>query len=203
MIFIGLDLSLSSPGIAVYHSDRDKWLLYAFSQRKSENKMEVNEDAFQLHMFPKIPSAAESNEIRYEFIRHYIIDVIMMMYKEEPDVRVIIESYAFGAKNAGSSYKLQELGGVIKHSIHSTFPTWERITVTPSSWKKSTIGIGNATKQQVVEYVKTHGPCADLLTLLSVHVSKNGSVPCPVQDISDSICIAMSENLKYNGRIRI
>lgn len=196
MILIGLDLSLTSPGISVYDTEQDNWSLYGFPQRKSEMGMYISSQNVELSLFPNMipPPQKCSNEERYEYIRKCIIQDIMMKYKDVPtSVVVLIESYAFGAKNAGSSYKLQELGGIIKHSIYTHFPTWTRIIVTPGSWKKKTVGIGNATKGQVLEYVKSNGPCIDLLDVFSVAIKPGGCVPCPIQDISDSICIIWSE----------
>lgn len=203
MIIIGLDMSLTSPGISIYNKERNHWSLYGFPQRKSEMGLHVSNGNVNLSLCPTmIPSAqVSSNEERYEHIRKYIIQDIMMQYKDVScDVTVLFESYAFGAKNAGSSYKLQELGGIIKHSIYTYFPTWKRIVVTPGSWKKGTVGVGNATKEQVFEYVQSkNGPCIDLSCIFPVNITPGWKVPCPIQDISDSICIIWSELKKTTG----
>lgn len=192
-----MDISLTSPGTAVYCTTTDTWKLYGFPQRKSEMNMHTVEGNVEISLFSSmIPSAASCNEERYEVIRSNIMNKIMNLYRDTEDVTVVFESYAFGAKHAGNSYKLQELGGVLKHAIYTTFPTWNMVVVTPGAWKKQSVGIGNATKKQVVDYIKTNGPCIDLLRVCSVSkptFKDPNRIPCPVQDISDAICIVLSE----------
>ena len=60
----------------------------------------------------------------------------------------------------------------------------------PTQWKKRTIGHGNATKSQVIEYVQTHGPCTDLCTAFGV--TANQKIPSPIDDLADAICLALS-----------
>ena len=192
-ICMGLDLSLISPGIAVYNTSSHAWILYGFAQRVREQGLQTQQDSTMICMLPPIPNTrTTTNEERYEHIRHHIIETIMSPFRHELDVVVGIESYAFGAKNSGSSYKLQELGGVLKHSVWKHYPKWTQEIIPPTKWKKQIVGAGRATKSDIVEYVRTHGPCVALLDILGLEVSKTGNIPCPVQDLADASCICLS-----------
>jgi hypothetical protein len=195
-ILIGLDLSVTSSGICVYDTTLDTWHLYGFAQRQREVGFTTN----MITLFPPVPPSSVCNEKRYEHIRHYIVDIVMKPLVTllssstsiDADVRVIIESYAFGASNSGHSYKLQELGGVIKHAIWKNFPQWIVDTVPPTRWKKSVLGMGRATKQDVVQHLLSHGPCISLLEILELKLTKTGGIPCPVQDLADATCLVLS-----------
>ena len=196
-IHIGLDLSLISPGICVFDTQSGLWSLYGFAQRVRENRFKVHLDSgASIVLLPSIPNVTgTTNEERYEHIRHHIVDQIMSAFSTTVDVVVGIECYAFGAKNSGSSYKLQELGGVIKHSIWRTYPQWRQEIIPPSQWKKKTLGKGNAVKADVVAYVHSHGPCIPLFDILGLIPAKNGDIPCPVQDLADAVCICLATTL--------
>jgi hypothetical protein len=135
-----------------------------------------------------------TNEARYEHIRHYIVDHILHNLVPENGERVVIgiECYAFGAKNSGSSYKLQELGGVLKHAIWRKFPSWQQVIIPPTQWKKQTLKNGRATKADALAFVRSHGPRVCLLTVLGLTITKSGEIPCPAQDLADAACLVIS-----------
>jgi hypothetical protein len=119
------------------------------------------------------------------------------------DVKVIIESYAFAATGSGHSYKLQELGGVIKHAIWKSFPTWIVDIVPPTSWKKGALGTGRATKHDVINHLLDHGPCVSLMEILKLDLTKQGGVPCPAQDLADATCLVLSDLSEFRTTKRI
>ena len=192
-IYVGLDLSLVSPGVAIYDGISEVWLLYGFAQRIRERGLTKRLQNTTIHILPAIPnSPTTTNEERYEHIRHQIIDTILSPYANETDVLIGIESYAFGTRNSGSSYKLQELGGVVKHSIWKHYPLWRRESIPPTKWTKHTLGNGRSTKADVIEYVRTNGPRVPLLDLLGLVPTQKGEIPCPAQDLADAACICLS-----------
>jgi Holliday junction resolvasome RuvABC endonuclease subunit len=193
-IFIGLDLSLVSPGVAVHNTTDDSWGLYGFAQRVKERCFTHTDGATTVCLFPAIPHARTTNEERYEHIRHYIVDCMLTRLKPTKGELVVvgIECYAFGAKNSGSSYKLQELGGVVKHAIWKRFPTWSQVHIPPTQWKKHVLGNGRATKADTLTYIRSAGPCIHLLSVLGLVVNKSGDIPCPAQDLADAACIVLS-----------
>jgi hypothetical protein len=192
-IFVGLDLSLVSPGIAVHNTTTGSWVLYGFVQRVREQQFTCSHQSTRIHLFPAIPRVDATNEERYEHIRHHIVDCILHPLLPTTERVVIgIECYAFGTKNSGSSYKLQELGGVLKHEIWRRFPTWQQVIIPPTQWKKQALNNGRATKSDALGFITSNGPCISLLSVLGLVVTKNGDIPCPAQDLADAACIVLS-----------
>jgi hypothetical protein len=192
-IFIGLDLSLVSPGIAVHNTTTGSWVLYGFTQRVREQRFTYINQSTRVHLFPAIPRVAASNEERYEHIRHHIVECILLPLLPTTERVVIgIECYAFGAKNSGSSFKLQELGGVLKHDIWRRFPAWQQVIIPPTQWKKQVLDNGRATKSDALRFITSNGPCISLMSVLGLIITKNGDIPCPAQDLADASCIVLS-----------
>jgi Holliday junction resolvasome RuvABC endonuclease subunit len=187
-VYIGLDLSLTSPAVAIYDKMTDTWLLYAFAQRVREDGFVRHHKNVTITLLPAIPCTVR-NEERYEHIRRHLVDSVLGTYQDVPEVRVGIEHYAFGATHTGNSYKLSELGGVIKHSIYMRYPRWTITTVPPTQWKKYIVGNGRASKSDVVDFVQQALGLPPLLSLLGLTLSASGAVPCPAQDLADAVCI--------------
>jgi Holliday junction resolvasome RuvABC endonuclease subunit len=195
-ICIGLDLSMISPGVSVYDTSSGQYTLYGFVQRVRERGFTRTHGQASIVLLPSIPNTpSTTNEARYEHIRYHIVETILSPFKGISDVVVGIEGYAFGTKGSGSSYKLQELGGVLKHSIRTQYPLWRQDIIPPTRWKKTTLGNGRASKADIVEYVRTQGPEVPLMELLGLVASKNGDIPCPAQDLADAACISLSVSL--------
>lgn len=185
---IGFDLSLTSPGMCI--SDGVKWSLYGFAQRRREHNLKRQCGPVTLCLFAPIPRN-ECNEYRYEHIRHYLVDIAIQQHiGTVRRVEVIFEGYAFGAKHSAHAYKLQELGGVIKHSLWTLYPNWQYRCCAPTEWKKAVVGHARASKQDVLTYVNKR--YADLSKMLDLTVSRNQEVPCPLQDLADALCITMT-----------
>lgn len=183
--YIGLDLSFTSPAMAIYN---DKHLrVFAFAKRKSDKNMHVEKVVTDNPLVEKVTIvcwdtvAHESNQERYAQITDAILSAITFDSKQ---VRVNIEDYAFAAGGA-HSYKLQELGGVVKQALYSRDIAFR--TVSPGTWKKQFTGNGHATK------VATHHACLkhglpNLLDVFNVSVCKDKiSLPSPVDDMYDAI----------------
>lgn len=191
-MLVGLDLSLTSPALAVHDTTTSTWHLFAFAQRVREEGVCIHDKNVCITLLPAIPKTG-CNEARYEHIRHHLVDAVLQpLCAAAPTVRVAIESYAFGATHSGHAYKLMELGGIVKHSLFRQFPHWTVQAVPPTKWKKHTVGTGRASKAEVVTYVQHHGPCVPLLELLGLVPSSTGTIPCPVQDLADAVCLVLS-----------
>lgn len=190
VILVGIDLSLTSPGVAIQDTNTETWSLYGFVQRIRERGFKRQNGKTTIHLLPQIPSSSATNEERYEHIRHQIVDQILFPYRQESQVLIGIENYAFSAQS-GYSYKLQELGGILKHSLWKSYPGWRLEAIPPAQWKKKVIGKGRASKMEAVVHVKQHGPCVSLLCELGLVVSPAGEVPCPAQDLADASCITL------------
>jgi Holliday junction resolvasome RuvABC endonuclease subunit len=182
---VGLDMSLTSPGVAVLTGNI--WQLYGFSKKKTKVTRSFNiRDNINLTLFPTIPKD-HSDAKRYKFIIDFLINVI----PQNSDIW--IEAYAYPSRNkSGSNFKLHELGGHLKVRLEEHHSNHYQ-NVVASSWKKKVVGKGNATKLDVLHHVKEQEPFIDLLNILNLELTKKGDVPCPAQDIADAICIVKSQ----------
>jgi Holliday junction resolvasome RuvABC endonuclease subunit len=195
-IYVGLDLSMVSPGIAIFDDTKTgegRYKMYGFAQRVRERDFEYHGQTTSIVLFPAIPNLKTTkNEERYEYIRKYIVDILLSPFTNAQDVVVGIEGYAFAAKNSGFSYKLHELGGVLKHSIWKKYPLWTHRIIPPTQWKKSIVGNGHATKTDIIDYVSKNGPSLDILDVLGLSSVTKACVPCPAQDLADALYLALS-----------
>lgn len=195
-IIMGLDLSLKSPGIAMHYLSTNTWRLYAFAQNNKHPCYGDNllSPTVNVRLFPRIPDSKKASDAaRYQFICEHIGSIRDLNRVKE----VKMEFYAFTGRNkrekgekskSGNNFKLQELGGACKTMLYKK--GIDNIThVVSSSWKKKVVGHGFATKWQVFNHVKTH--LVDLSTLFPFEVmDPTKEVPCPIQDLADSMCIA-------------
>ena len=179
---VGVDLSLKSPGVVVL--SQETWTLYFFQQLKRERHLKFK--SANVVMLPPIQNTKTTTDVeRYAFICKHIAQIVNKY--ENP--LVALEGYAYSCQSAHSA-KLHELGGVLKYMLRE-----HRVVVIASSmWKKRAFGKGNLDKRQVVDKVKTHGPCLDLFTLFGVDPKKK-HVPNPIQDIADAIGIVLTAGL--------
>ena len=199
---VGLDLSITSPAAAIYVTEAHRWYLFAFAQRVRERGLHVRREPstpggprVELQLFDPIPPPGTADMVRYEHIRHHLVDKALAPHVEAgSNTRFTIESYAFGASStSGSSYKLMELGGIIKHSLHMRFPSCTQVYVPPTAWKKQVAGSGKASKWDVVAWCRDYGPRFDTVSALQMSEGAwaRPEVPNPCQDIADAVCIAM------------
>lgn len=117
---IGLDLSLTSTGAVVLSPGGEPGKL---AQESMVIKSKFKEEA------------------RLEHIREQVMELVGV---NQPDL-IVLEGYAFGRPNAMAP--LAELGGVIKHSLHTH--GWIYLVVPPTRVKKYVCGKGNAKKDEV------------------------------------------------------
>ena len=179
MAIVGIDLSLTSPAVAIYEDD--VWSLFAFAQRNKEHMFTWSNKPFQLHLFPKIPEGT----VVERYI--YIIDDIMEIIPKHCTC-VAMEAYAFPSREqAGHNFKLHELGGYLKIQLKKKGHIVHGVAV--ATWKKHIVGHGHATKKQICEFV-TNNYDLDLLKILHLEINKKDKVPNPVEDLCDAICIA-------------
>jgi len=198
----GFDLSLTSSACAIYDLQLKKWYICAFTQKAREDVKfyyaTANAEVWLLDALPE----THNDVLRYihveEHLMKFVCEHIPAQYrKDQTDVR--IEQYAFvGPEHAGHSYKLHEIGGIIKRALWKHgFPHVTPVVV--GAWKRTVVGKGNCTKLDVVQFIATHGPKINFLTILGYDEStlakdeKNQAVvPCPAQDFADASAIAMA-----------
>ncbi len=189
---VGIDMSLRSPGIAVYLTDSDKWELYGFAQNKSQKGLfkQVSHNA-TVTLLDRIPSKKKACDmVRYK----HIVDNIMKHCILKYDVTNIkIEEYVFDHKHSAFSHKLHEVCGILKFVIHNAGITNVQ-SVLCNQWKKALTGHGDADKKDVLDYIKFNYPFIDVMG--DFKIGKDRHIPNPWQDLSDAIGIACFDESK-------
>jgi hypothetical protein len=135
-----------------------------------------------------IPGNLTDDVLRYEHIVQHVKTFVeeTVPTSEIASVRVVVEGYAFSQHN-GSSYKLHELGGMLKYVIHQ-MGMKKVYTVPPSKWKKD-LGISvRGNKWAAFDHAKTVVPI-DLFRATNLPETRTKEVPNPVQDMADAICL--------------
>lgn len=149
-VYIGIDYSMSSPGLAIWDSSNpfnfNNVTTFALSGKKMVGAHPHNINV------EKMPDKKEwsTNEQRYDQISKWAMTIVDT-YKVTD---AYLESYAFGAK--GLVFHIGENTGVLKHKL------WNKdipITVfAPGTIKKIATGKGNANKEKLNEaFVKETG----------------------------------------------
>lgn len=193
---VGLDISLTSPGITVVDMVRNTVHFACFAQRKREAQMvgksilltPNDKYSFTLHVLPNIPTSSVSDYIRFKHIVDELVGFVHRMTSSSAVIKFIIEDYAYSAGGA-NSFKLMELGGIVKYVINKRFPVKNVYRISVSSWKKYFTGKGNATKRQVCDSAISLHRLPDLFPVFGFKNENQENIPCPIQDIYDSVAI--------------
>lgn len=202
-MIVGVDLSLVSPGICVIVNDTDIRLA-AFPQRVRERGLSLKvDDKTTVTMMDHVDKNGTDME-RYVAITDGMIEYITKVSEEtkQENVSVFVEGYSFPQRSqAGSSYKLRELGGILKYRILRDYPTWTMTTAPIGAWKKAYTGKGNAKKGRI--YKRLTELVGDIYTPmgftkpLPTCTTDNEwdvlKVPSPVEDMSDALGIAYAQ----------
>jgi Holliday junction resolvasome RuvABC endonuclease subunit len=194
MIRIGIDNSISSPGLCIYN--KGKYHFYFLTQRKREIGIENDTDKYYIkgYEYPEW----ETREERIDRITNILMDRIIHHINGE-EYKIIIEGYAFSAQSR-SVTTLAECGGVLRHKLHRRGYEYEEVP--PTVIKKFFTGKGNCTKEhmflQYKNYIKDWG-LPDFHVELNFPENKNSKVPSPIDDLIDShaiVCYNMGTKIK-------
>jgi hypothetical protein len=203
MILIGLDISLRSPGFAIFDQTLDTWKLFGFAQRKDQiNFRWSNADkTISIQLLPVIPKGL-TDWATYQFIMKHIEYNVLSSVNTSSHIQPIMEGYAYVRPGiAGHSYKLHELGGIVKHYFYTTYQV-DTIVIPPTRWKKVCLENGNASKLDTVLSLKQYYPQIDLLNIFQITSVKNDNVVHPIQDLADAVCLILAyTRLTINGKL--
>lgn len=137
MIVIGLDLSMKQTGIAVYDTDKDKFLLIT-----SLNTEKIS----------KKGNAKPWEKLFYSYRLKFIFDELLKIKKEyKPDEMVVEKGFSRFNTSTQVVYRVHAIASLVFYDIPSTYY--------PSTEIKSvTTGYGRAKKSEVREAVKKRYP---------------------------------------------
>jgi len=195
---VGFDLSFRSSACAVFDILQKKWFIMACACRQREVDIEYHHNNVHIKLFPLRP---EGDVPSYLHVEGHFFDWLLKIIPKplrRHATKVAIEAYVYAdPSHSGYSYKLHELGGIIKRQLALTEFTDVQI-VPNTTWKAQVIGHGFASKLDIVHFIATHGPCVNMLTLLGFDETllpldeKNRRIiPTPSQDLADSVAISM------------
>jgi len=197
---IGIDMSLSSPGLTVVHPLTKTMNMYFFRSRRCERSAYfVVEDAesvffgwqFCITCIENTPSEIQESYGKNELYNRYLSKLLKLMAIlgscEDEWTVCGIEHYAF-SKNTSSASTLMELGGVIRTLL--SIQNYNVVELAPTAVKKMFSGNGKANKeimnQIFIEKYKI--PKIDLM----IGLKDSKTVSHPTEDLVDSFAVAIS-----------
>lgn len=187
--YLGLDMSLCSPGVALitreFEDDKEvsKTIeLFFWQQRKNQLGFSYSDDRIKISSFPFDKKGSETQKTTD--IMFGIESVLSDLNPLETEVR--IEGFAFGMNLTGSSSvtRLASVVGVVRHTLETKgFKTI--VIVPPTRLKKLFAGSGKATKEGMVhKWLQLGFP--DLKFIIGTkHMADK-----PIEDIVDSYALA-------------
>lgn len=176
VLYVGLDLSLNSPGIAV---EKDGEIhLCGFQQRKTDSELR------NAPLGPLRVTRLEYPDGDRWPRCCYVADHIVQWIKDfgYGTVHVFIEGYAFSMAGSASMSKLAEVGGVLRYLFMKH--GWTFTEIPPSRIKKYFTGDGRAKKDAMIEsFQTTHGlPLMNEVLKIMAHQH-------PQEDMIDALAI--------------
>lgn len=176
MYTVGIDYSLSSPGVCILGGDQPRFLFFS-----SKKKHLILDERFIRQDAPK-KDAASLDFTRYNFLANGVVSFISKVIPSSESFAVFIEGYSYGSK--GRVFEIGENQAVLISKIAKAwggYPT----RFAPAEIKKFATGNGNANKVKMVEaFQKETG--IDLPMLFSEPSADKG----PCSDIADAYWIA-------------
>lgn len=182
---IGIDLSVTSPGLCVIEDDiTNKIHFYFFALRKKHLDFQYTHKNISMNVIGDLFNKQWKNRIeRYEYIVQNIVETMNMFQNK----KIVLEGYAFSAQGQGLT-SLAELRGILLKEFYDIGWEWEEVP--PTKIKKFFSGSGNANKYSMLSQWKSMG-IIDLYEELEMKESAKGNVPSPIQDIVDAYALAL------------
>jgi hypothetical protein len=219
MLTLAFDFSLRSPGVCVCEStssEEDRtYHLYGFYNNTPDHVMVKNGFEITLLKIDNLENeqqgctntsksakiqkkdTAVEDLARYKYLIATLFKHCVQPYLSKyclTDVHVVIESYAFITNRSGSNYKLHEVTGILKYLLYD-LGIRHFSTLSSGHWRSLIFGTSKVEKKHALSYFNTHpsvvgGPKDfDLMAFCKRKLGKNSSVPTPVQDICEALCI--------------
>ena len=187
-MYVGLDMSLTSPGITILDKKSKTVSLLFIPQRVSERMLTFETDYAGYHYTIRPVSGEMAPRTSSQDTRiYYIVQSISKELAALPrPISVIIEGYAFGMRSSSHSI-LHELGGALKCKLFQMGIPYT--TTAPTSVKKMFANDGRASKRVMYEKFLsvTH---IDLFCVFRMQDKSIGlKIPTPIQDIVDSFAL--------------
>jgi len=178
-VLIGIDYSMTSPGVTVFSGDMANPMIADFTFHFITSKKRLIGKFLKGKIIGHDYPEWKTPEERFDLLSEWAVSVIPGAVE-----KVILEGYAFGAKGS-ALFQIGENTGVLKNKLYHE--SIKIKTVAPTSVKKHATGSGRASKDDMYDaFYESTG-----INLCSVlDVTKKDSNP--VSDIVDSYFICLS-----------
>jgi Holliday junction resolvasome RuvABC endonuclease subunit len=199
---VGIDMSLSSPGIARLDPTRKILSLYFFRSRKKMEhhatlRVEDARSCFHGWTIDIVCILEPSEEFvqkqgvcpKYNLFMHRVAHICALVGPPCENLQLSIEGYAFGKMASPSSSTLMELGGCLRTWMASQGHLLQQLS--PSNVKRSFTGKGTSDKDKMYETFQTKfhlPPLCNAIGLINDYVH----TPNPVEDLVDAVAVAVS-----------
>lgn len=174
MKLIGIDYSYTSPSICILGDDFQSSLFYFANSNKKVCVKARNYEGFL------IEKDWVDNVDRYERLALWAVEKIQQHW--EPDSKIILEGYAFGARG-GMLFNIAENAGLLKYHLKRSFGRHPEI-ISPTAVKKHWTGKGNANKEAMVQTLLDKEG-VDVVSWMQMN-----KLASPAHDVVDSYAIA-------------
>jgi len=178
---LGIDYSISSPGLCLYNGDTYQWWVKYLPKGK-EFTSPANNVTFT--PYPDVEGIPRYLGLT-NWVEQVLADNILSSY---PIKYVWMEDYAFGAN--GRLTQLAENAGILKARLHQNWPTICFKTIAPGTLKKFATGSGHAKKEQMWESFVKDYPDAVGWPKIVFPKSKSLKIPSPLNDLADAFYLA-------------
>ena len=201
---VALDFSLRSPGLCAVLPTGQVYLagFYCNTPQKRVFAATGTAPQVQIQLFrtlatqPHVADRAFADLQRYDSLLTAVLGWLENIFPDRDaraQVQVLIEGYAFyGRGNTGSNYKLHEVTGCCKLLMYRAgFVKWREVTA--RAWRSVCFSKrGTIDKKDALDFFNARLPHVPVMEVCKRTLGKNGSVPCPAQDLCESFCIAMA-----------
>lgn len=171
MTFIGIDYSLTSPGITILENDKNFKMFFLSTKKKFQTKLSNELNGY---VYPDWTTDIE----RYTYLANWVLSIIKDCYNPV----IYIEGYSYGSTGM-RLFQIAENCAVLKYILNINGYNFQSIA--PSANKKYLSGKGNANKELMCQsFINKTG--------LKLHEHFNSSKidVSPVNDLVDSYSLA-------------
>lgn len=197
MVICAIDLSITSPGVAISGIGKQTILL-SYSEHIKKNIVKSSQK-YRIVLIPNTTKhkhtkteyfkrIKQNAEMLVAFINEYLKDV-----KEVLRITFYIEGYSYSAR--GMVFDIAEMGGIVKYLIEEKYNTTIRV-VEPSIIKKFATGKGNATKDVLANKIMEEEELKQMYQEIADEIKgkskKNFTCTSPINDLTDALFL-----LKY------
>ncbi len=182
-LLVGIDMSSSSPGLALQWEGEPSIRLWGVAQRQRDVvRHEVPVGSWTLSLLGLLDDSA-SRWARHDRVVTAMLDWIQGHAQTRPDTTVhcFIEGYALGMMGSSSVSMLCELGGILRHALWRKGWSFEELA--PTTVKKYFAGSGKADKAAMAQAYEARG-YPPLAPLLNCQPHQH-----PLEDMIDAVAV--------------